>query len=154
MPAEVRALLDGRDLAAREGVTFLLITTAADGWPHVAMLSVGEVLAPDERQMRFALWPGTHTTENLTRAERALGMLVGAGSAHYFRLRCRRIPDATVNSVRRALFTAQLEEVLEDAVDYATITSGIEFRLRNRDQVLAAWADSVDVMRAAPQDQA
>ena len=145
---ELREILDGEELAGREGMTFLLITAAGDGWPHVAMLSVGEVLARDERQLRFALWPGSQTTENLTRErETAVLMIVHAGSVYYLRLRCHRLADAKVKGMPRALFSAQVEEVLQDVVDYAVITNGIRFRLKKPKEVLEVWTDSVRVMR-------
>jgi len=150
LPAELRTLLDGTDLASHEGLTILLITTAEDGWPHVAMLSVGEVLARDERHLTFALWPGSQTTANLSRpGAMSLLMVVHEASAYYLRLRCRRLADASVKQKPRALFSATLEDALQDIVDYARITSGIDFRLENRDQGLAAWAAAVEVMRAA-----
>src|SRR5437879_1823536 len=58
LPDVVRELLDGRDPAGRVGFTILLLTTSGEGWPQVAMLSVGEVLAVDERRVRLALWAG------------------------------------------------------------------------------------------------
>jgi len=45
LPEEIFELLDGHDLPAREGLTILLLTASAEGWPQVAMLSVGDVLA-------------------------------------------------------------------------------------------------------------
>ena len=148
LPAELRTLMDGQDLVAREGLTFLLIT-GGDGWPHVAMLSVGEVYAASGSEIRLALWPGSQTTKNLTARGTALMMLIASGAAYYLRLRCTRLPDAGVRGRPRALFSSQLEEVLQDAVDYAEITTGIGFRLPDRDRVLASWAESVEAMRSA-----
>jgi hypothetical protein len=148
LPAEVRALLDGTDLPAREGQTFLLITAPRDGWPHVAMLSVGEVFAPEESEVRLALWPGSQTTQNLTAGELALLMIVTSGAAYYARLRCHRLTDGSIRERPRALFSARVDEVFQDVVDYAEITSGIAFRLPDRERVLAAWTESVEVMRS------
>jgi hypothetical protein len=149
LPAEVRTLLDGEDLRGREGQTFLLITAPENGWPHVAMLSVGEVFAPSETELRLALWPGSQTTKNLTAGALGLLMVVASGAAYYVRLRCRRLADAAVAEKPRALFSATVDEVLQDAVDYAQITSGIGFRLPDRERVLTAWAESVEVMRSS-----
>ncbi|HKC19610.1 MAG TPA: pyridoxamine 5'-phosphate oxidase family protein [Candidatus Dormibacteraeota bacterium] len=149
LPADVQVLLNGQDLPGREGDTFLLITAPEDGWPHVAMLSVGEVFAANESELRLALWPGSQTTKNLTAGALGLLMVIASGAAYYVRLRCRRLADAAVRERPRALFSATVDEVLQDTVDYAEITGGIGFRLRDRDRVLAAWAESVDVMRSS-----
>lgn len=140
--------MDGRDLAKREGLTFLLITSAQDAWPHVAMLSVGEVYAPDDSSISLALWPGSQTTRNLSTGGRALLMFVWSNATYYVRVSCTRQNDASVRGRPRALFTSQVEEVLEDVVDYAEITGGIDFRLKRPEEVLDAWAESVEVMRS------
>lgn len=139
-------MMDGRALEQHEGLTFLLIT-AGENWPHVAMLSVGEVLASSESEIRLALWPGSQTTKNLTANGLALLMLIASGASYYLRLRCSRLPDISVKGRPRALFSSELDDVLQDVVDYAEITNGIGFRLPNRDQVLEAWAASVEAMR-------
>jgi hypothetical protein len=72
LPDSLRQLLDGSDLASREGLTFLLLTTDDAGWPHLAMLSVGEVVAMDDRTLRAGLWLHSSTSKNLTRAGRAM----------------------------------------------------------------------------------
>lgn len=141
-------MLDGEDPAAHEGQTFLLVTAPPDAWPHVAMLSVGEVFAPGEDEIRLALWPGSQTTKNLTAEGRGLLMVIASGAAYYVRLRCRRLADASVREKPRAVFSGQVDEVLQDVVDYAEITSGIRFRLPDRERVLAAWAESVAMMRS------
>jgi len=155
LPAPLRRLLDGRDLASREGQTFLLLTPGEEGWPYVAMLSVGEVLAVSDRTIRLALWRESTSSHNLTKAGRATIMLVHEGSGFYLQLNARRGPDLAVGGVRRAYFEATTEDVLEDVVWYAEITSGLSFRLKDRDQILAGWDATVSAMRAAasPVDQ-
>lgn len=147
LPVEVLALMNGKDLARREGITFLLITAGED-WPHVAMLSAGEVFAPSDGEIRLALWPGSQTTKNLTAGGRALLMAIASGGAYYVRLRCTGPVDIAVRGKPRALFSASVHDVLKDVVDYAEITTGIGFRLPNAEQVLAAWEASVEAMRS------
>lgn len=143
--------MDGTDLSAREGTTFLLITASGNDWPHVAMLSVGEVFAPSEGEVRLALWPGSQTTKNLAAGAFALLMVVASGATYYVRLKCRRLPDAKVGERPHALFSAQVDEALQDVVDYAEITTGIGFRLSDRERVLKSWSESVEVMRSSPE---
>jgi len=57
LPADLAAALDGSRLADQVGDTYLLLTMSEAGWPHVAMLSAGEVLAVDDAELRLALRP-------------------------------------------------------------------------------------------------
>jgi hypothetical protein len=43
----------------------------------------------------------------------------------------------------------RVEDVLEDAADYATLISGVTFRLKRPDQVVPRWQHTVDALRAA-----
>jgi hypothetical protein len=150
LPVNLMDLLTGHDLAQREGLTLLLVTTALDGWPHVAMLSAGEVLATGPSEVRLALWPGSGTTANLAQSGRSLLMIVAGNASYYVRLAARRGGDLSLSQGPRAFFVATVEDVLEDVVSYAEITSGIGFRLKQPAVVLAAWTETVAAMRSAP----
>lgn len=54
LPEPVHAALTVDDPAEAEGLTLLLLSVRADGWPHLALLSVGEVVALDRRRLRLA----------------------------------------------------------------------------------------------------
>jgi hypothetical protein len=150
LPGALQALLDGSDLAQREGLTFLLLTSDEQGWPHVALLSVGEVVATDPRTLRAGLWLGSGTTRNLSRAGRATLMLVADGNGYYLRLNARRGDDLDLGrDGRLAYFVLQVEDVLEDAAEYATLASGITFRLKQPEQVVPRWQHTIDRLRAA-----
>jgi hypothetical protein len=140
-------LLDGHDLAAGVGETFLLLTQADTGWTHVAMLSVGEVLAISQAEIGLALWPRSNTTENLSRTATATLMITHGGAAYYLRLRADRQADLSVEGAPRAFFVARIEMVLEDTVGYATITSGLRFRLNDPEHVLEGWRQTVEAMK-------
>ena len=127
----------------RVGQTALLLTTSAEGWPQVAMLSVGEALAVDDRRLRLALWPGSGSTANLSRSKRATLMLVVGPDTYYVRARTRRLPDLALSRGTLACFECQVAEVLVDVVAYATVTSGIGFRLNQPEQVLPAWREAL-----------
>src|SRR5438552_16865724 len=83
LPDALSQLLDGSDLASREGLTFLLLTTDAAGWPHMAMLSVGELVAMDQRTLRARLWQNSSKSNNLTRAGRAMLTFIAIGKCYY-----------------------------------------------------------------------
>ena len=150
LPAVLQPLLDGSDLANRQGLTFLLLTNDESGWPQVAMLSVGEVVAVDPRTLRAALWLGSGTTRNLSRTGRGTLMLVADGNGYYVRVSARRGDDLDLGSDGRlAYFVLRIEDVQEDSADYAALTSGVTFRLKQPDQVVPRWQHTIDRLRAA-----
>jgi hypothetical protein len=148
LPEKLQDLFAGTDLAARVGETFLLLTTGEDGWPHMAMLSVGELLLADASTLRAALWLHSTATRNLTREGRGVLALVHDGAGYYLRCQATRGPDLDLGEDGRlAYFDLGIEDVLEDAVNYAVLTSGMTFTLNNPEQVLARWQRTVDAMR-------
>lgn len=148
LPSEIMSILDGADPDLWVGSTFTLITADRDDWPHVALLSVGEVLATDDRTVRLALWPGSTTTKNLSTRGRGTLMFVGRG-VWYVHLDAERGQNLAANGIDRAYFECRVEDVLHDSVTYATITSGIGFYLPDRAAVVAGWRRVVGMLRAA-----
>ena len=150
LPDSLCRLLDGSELASREGLTFMLLTTDDAGWPHMALLSVGELVAIDVRTLRAGLWLHSSTSKNLTQAGRAMLTLIADGNGYYVRLAARRGADLELGAEGRlAYFVMQVEDVQEDSADYATLTSGVTFRLKQPDQVVPRWQHTVDALRAA-----
>jgi hypothetical protein len=151
LPEGIRQLLDGSNLAQREGLTFLLLTNDEANWPQVAMLSVGELLATDARSLRAGLWLHSGTARNLTRSGQATLVIVAEGSGYYVRLNARRGADLDLGEQGRlAYFTLQVADVQEDKTEYATLTSGVTFALKDATQVVPYWQHTVDALRAAP----
>jgi hypothetical protein len=150
LPDPVRQQLDGADVAGREGLTFLLITTDEADWPHLAMLSVGEVLAVDDQTLRVGLWLHSTTTHNLEARGRAMLALVADGNGYYVRLSAERGADLDLGTEGRlAYFVLRVDDVLEDAADYATLTSGVTFQLKEPERVVPRWQHTVSALRAA-----
>jgi hypothetical protein len=147
LPDGVAGLLDGRDLVARVGFTMQLLTVDVGGWPRVALLSVGEVVALDAAHLRLALWPGSNTTDNLTRTGRGLLAFVHGGSSHTVRMEARRTGDIAEPNLR-ATFDADVVEVRSDDVPYARLTGGITFDLPDPGPTVARWQATVDALRA------
>ncbi len=142
-------MLDGRDLTAKEGETFLLVTVDPEGWPHVALLSVGELLAVSAREIRLATWHGSGTTANLEATGRGLLAAVIGGVAYDVRLAFRRETDIRTETSALAHFSAEVLEAATDTVSYAELTSGVRFRLRESERVLASWASTIEALRDA-----
>jgi hypothetical protein len=154
LPAALQPLFSGEDLAAREGLTFLLLTVDPEGWSHMAMLSVGELVSPtasDPRTLRGALWPNSTATGNLMRTGKATLALVHDGAGYYLHLAATRDEDLTLSSgMIRARFTFQIEDVQEDRVAYAELTSGISYRLPDPGSVLPRWQETVNILKQQP----
>lgn len=47
LPDELYELLDGRELITKQHEAMILMTVTEEGWPHTAMISVGEIVALD-----------------------------------------------------------------------------------------------------------
>jgi hypothetical protein len=149
IPAPIRPLFSGDDLESREGLTFLVLTTTQEGWPHVAMIGVGEIVAVGPRDLRLALWPGSTATANLTQSGRPTLALVHDGVGYALRCSAERGPDLPARrSGPLAFFRLRVEEVFEDVAPYATLTSGITFRLNDPTTVVSGWHETVAILRA------
>ena len=148
MPDDVVALLDGQELASKEGEAFLLISTGESGRPHVAVLSVGEVVAPSPHELRLALWSTSRTTANLTRNGRAALFVVCPPAVCILQLTARRLGDLEVAGRQLACFSARVESVERHAVPYAEMACGPRFTLTQREAALERWARTVQALRA------
>jgi hypothetical protein len=136
------ATLSAPDPADPEGLTFLLLSVGEDGWPHLAMLSLGEVVALDRRHLHLALWPRSTTTRNLTERGRATLAAVLHETSYAVRMGVRAAGElSTPLAGTLARFEGRVEEVRADSVPYAVLESGVRFRLKERDEVLARWAE-------------
>jgi hypothetical protein len=148
LPSGVLGLLDGHDLEAGVGLTIQLLTADESGWPRVALLSVGEVLALDDSVLRLALWPGSRTTANLTRTGRGTLAFVHDHASYAVQVEARRAADLAA-PVERAVFYGRLAAVHRDEVPYAVLTTGITFDLPAPAPVLERWRATIDALRAA-----
>jgi len=147
LAGEVVELLNGDDLDARVGLTLELITVDDDGWPRVALLSAGEVLALDPSTVRLALWPASRTTANLERTGQGLVAFVHAGAAQRVGLRARRLADLP-GAPARAAFEARVASARRDEVGYARLLGGITFDLPDGAEVVGRWRATVAALRA------
>ncbi len=152
LPSTLFTLLDGSEIADRVGLTIELLTVDSDGWPRVALLSAGEVLALSPSVIRLALWPATQSTSNLTRSGQGSLALVHAGAAYAIRLSTRRIADLADPVL--AAFEGAVASVRRDEVAYARLRAGITFELPDPEPVVARWQATVAELRAHPGLQA
>jgi len=149
LSAELMKLLDGDDLDAKVGETILLLTASDSGWPHLAMLSVGELVAVSPVELRMALWHGTESGANLKRTGRATAVIIAGGAGHYVELEVESTGDLQVADGSLDSYSCSVSKILADVVDYATITTGIRFDLPQREEVVARWRLTVAAMLSA-----
>jgi hypothetical protein len=147
LPPELRTVLDGTSLPDRKALVFELLTVAPSGWPHVALLSVGEVVALSAEMIGLALWPNSTTSENLRQSGRGVLQVYHDGAAYRVRLVVSPLADDAV--AKLAMFRANVEEVVRDAVSYARITSGPTIELVDDERAVARWQGQVDAVRRA-----
>jgi hypothetical protein len=146
LPDTCRAAMDGERLPDKVGHTFLLLVTDAEGWPHMAMLSAGEVFAPDADHIRIALHGTSRTSRALRDSRRAVLVTVVAQQAHRIRLDVAVAAEPTPDDGLR-YFEAAVVEARIDAVGYATVVDGIRYELTRPETVLPRWEATVDRLR-------
>jgi hypothetical protein len=149
LAASVVRLLSGTELASAVGTTFELITVDEQGWPHVALLSAGEILATGPSSLRLALWASSGTTANLTWAGRALLTFVHDHAYYRVRMTVAQIEAPETGSRPLAAFLATVVEVQVDEVPYATVTGGITFELADAAGTVKRWSDTLEALRDA-----
>lgn len=143
LPPVLIALFDGEQLDAKMHLAMPLLTVSEDGYPHQAMVSVGEVIAVDPEHLRLALWEGTSTTGNLLRTGQALLTFVWQGISYALRLSLTSLPPLADAVHPRARFVAKVEHIREDTAKYATLTSGITIELHDADEVQRRWQETL-----------
>lgn len=145
LPPALQRYLDGRELLHKTQA-LQLATVDAEGWPHVALLSAGEMLALDAQRLRFALFAQSTAAANLARDARVQLSLVLDGGVCELRLRVRRLqPDHGP----LALFEGTVDRVRLHRAPYADLGSGIDFRLHRPDDVLPRWQHQLEALRRA-----
>jgi flavin reductase (DIM6/NTAB) family NADH-FMN oxidoreductase RutF len=147
VPSGVRRLLDGTGLAEKVGTTLLLVTVGDDDWPHIAMLSPGEVLVTEDDGLALALHASSGTCRNLRRDGRALVSVVAEGVAYRIRIRAQHVPEPPLPGAD-ALFTAGVERIDEDRVGYARVLHGTTYELVDEERTVERWTAKLDRLRA------
>jgi hypothetical protein len=148
LPDDLFHALDGGSLDEKVGPAYLLVTSDEDGTPRPCMLSAGEVLAPDGRRLRFALWKGSRTCANLARGGRALFCHVAPRTVVYVRgpVRALEAPETNLDC-----FELEVDSVESDDHAGMPVTTGITFAVERGDPaaVVEAWERQLAGLRAA-----
>lgn len=150
IPEALMTLLSGEKLKDKQREAFLLQTVNEDGWPHSAMISVGEVLAADPYTFRLMLWPNTITTINLIRSNKAQLVIIHEGLVYYIKLRTKHHSAVNPDVHIGERFSARIHALKIDQAKYAKIETGIQVRLYNPDTVIERWQAQVEVLKHNP----
>ncbi|MBI4299064.1 MAG: pyridoxamine 5'-phosphate oxidase family protein [Chloroflexi bacterium] len=151
LPYKIQEAFNGRDLGEKLGLAYLVITSDPDGTPHPAMLSMGEILALDDRRLRLALWQGTRTGANLERGSPFVLCFVGEEDAVFY---VKGSPKALPTEGRARgfqCFECQVDSVESDAHKGLPVTHGLRFHCPDdeRPRVLDLWERTMQALRQA-----
>ena len=147
IPDGLADYLDGTGLLSKTQA-LRLSTVGADGWPHAALLSAGDMVVTPSGRLRFALFPQSNMASNLEREGRLTMSLSLDGGMCELLLRARRLANPTPD-VPLALFEAEVETVRQHVAPYASVTGGVTFVLHDPQAVLPRWHRQIAALRAA-----
>jgi hypothetical protein len=122
------------------GLTILVLSELEAGWPHLAMVSVGELVVAANGRLALALWPTSTCAGNLARTGRATLAVVADGFA--FSLRCQvddELPIPAGEDPAMRAFVLRVAAAIEDAAPYADLLSGVTYRLHDAEATVARW---------------
>jgi hypothetical protein len=123
-----------------EGVAAHLVTVSEAGWPHAAMLSVGEIVVRADGRVALALWSGTRTTANVERTGQAtLLVVLGRRAVRAYLALAPAAAAPAVGKMPLAFFTGTVEEAVAEAAPYAELVDGVRFVLDRPERVLERW---------------
>jgi hypothetical protein len=147
IPDGVARYLDGTELLTKTQA-LRLSTVDADGWPHSALLSAGDMVVLPPHRIRMALFPQSRMTFNLEREGRLTITLSLDRGVYELRLHSRRLSHSS-RDVPLAFFEAEVETVHHHVAPYADVTSGVTFALHDPQAVLPRWQRQIAALHAA-----
>jgi len=133
--------LNGRDLGSCWAKTIPLVTVDANGFPHFAILSYGEILAAGPSELRLGMYPNSSTSRNMRERQKISLLIVQGDSVYYVKGSAKEHPAENV-----ARFDVIVEQVLVDNEPGARITSGLNFEMAQGKQW---WLDTAGKTLAA-----
>ncbi len=149
IPHEITIYLNGEDLVTKN-VALQLSTVDSDGWPHVALLSAGEMLVLPDGLIRLIIFPGSGTAANIARDGRStLSVPLDHGLCE-IRMRMRKLGESKAAGIGLAIFEGQVQRIRKHLSRYADVESGLTFSLHEPEVVLARWYRQIAVLRNMP----
>ena len=142
LPDRLFEILKGEDITPHLGKVVLLVTVDSQGFPHPAMLSLGEVAAKDKENIRLATYKGSTTSKNLRERGKVAMVFAEEGMTYYVKGEVTQLEEALPDLPSLSSFNLKVAQVIEDTEPQAPIISGIRFQLPEG-QDLAAEARKV-----------
>ena len=149
-PDVLLEFFNGRAVEEKQGLASLLVSADAEGWPHVTLLSVGEVLVPDREHVRIAIWSTSSVARDVRATRKALLETVLHERVFKVELTIERLHRhrAAPPAGKELLFLdAGVRRVREDSVAYARVTRGHEYELVDADTVVPRWNSVLTSLR-------
>ncbi|MDQ3817563.1 MAG: pyridoxamine 5'-phosphate oxidase family protein [Acidobacteriota bacterium] len=137
LPFDLYERLRGNDLEAYADKVILISTVDGYGWPHPAMLSYFEVVAPDRRNIRLATYRNSGTTDNMRSNGRATISIIDERLAYYIKGSVKELKEEMASAPHNAKLNMRIEQVLKDEANEeyeagAYVSSGVTYRNPNR----------------------
>jgi hypothetical protein len=145
LPPEALAMLSGDDPRGQLGKIIPLVTVDGEGFPHVALLSPGEVLAVESQALRLALYEKGTTLRNIKDRSKLTLILVEPGLCCYAKglgtVTDVTIPPGPVQPFTAVRVNVEVEEVLLDHETGASVSAGSRYErdVPESDEI-AYWA--------------
>lgn len=136
---DLQDLLNGKQLAQKQHIAMILQSITSEGYPHSAMVSVGEVIALDSEHLRIALWPQTQTSISLAEKRKSNLIIIYNNMVSYLELDITLLPSLDNEVYERTRFETTIKSIRQDVAKYADITSGITVEMHEPEQVLNRW---------------
>ncbi|WP_366289023.1 pyridoxamine 5'-phosphate oxidase family protein [Paenibacillus sp. AN1007] len=137
----------GSNLESKQHEAMQLLTVTDGQWPHLAMVSMGEVVAMSPSRLRLALWQGTQTSMNMMETGKAALIAVHGQRLLHVRLEVRLLPELADAVHPRDRYECNILHIRVDQAPYAEITSGITFQLKDTNGALARWAAAIEDLK-------
>jgi hypothetical protein len=145
-PPALRTLFDGSAIEGKACFTTSLLAVDENGRVRTALLSVGEVFAPDANALCIGLWPQSRAAKAVSSTGRATLTFVFDHAFFQVQLQARAV---SLSDSALTFFIATIESGEWQRVGYAKLTTGIGFELSDGDAVLARWRAQVEVLKRA-----
>ncbi len=144
IPAELLETFNGEALETKIAVSAMLCTVDAEGWPHTAFLSVGELLLGSQSRIQMILWPAATTVRNLERARRGTILAVADGAVGELRF---GLNDMFAGDDVGTLIDGRVTAVRKHGAPYAEVAGLIGFRLHDEPGTIIRWRNQIALLR-------
>lgn len=144
LSAPIFEFLNGKNLNEKRREAMMLLTVTEDGWPHTAMISVGEMVGVNQEELRIGLWQNTETSKNIVRTKKATVNFFYNGKAIYIELSLEKLDPLKNTEYPRDRFSAKIISFREDMAKYADIISGVQIELKMPEEVIRRWEQTVE----------